>query len=857
MIELDSRIIQIDSSDDILVISTLTRCYVCDVTKEQYKQIGQKPRDGDYGCCIVTWNESKIFSARPGSRIWEVELNGIVKSTHQLKYCLAIPPTLQVCAQESFDDLSKFSGKNWPPQSVNFKKLYNIWENCLLTFTSDSIFVLDMLKINVLLWSDRYNNVQNVKYIDDTIYVWSSNGELIAEKIIPLQKFLINCYELKEYNKCIKLIEHYYDRIIQIKHIVNELYPLVDLDQKIDLPVNTNNLISKIKKTSYLKQQFSKLPSGIYSLKNYVYVKKNHMLQKSHSLISLGSEKSIMRFNSMINIHISVEKIKKSEQYRPSVDDYDRFNRKQIFDQMYMELNIPAIPFVSLATSDVFHDTLMEIGSNVTNKIVKSSMTLKNTLNNFSVGTVKNDLVPYEVSDITWRSDPLPVNENEVDISSYQLDLEHREKLNLLPILNVCKNLQNGHKLDIDCLQCLVSSVLEVKSNLENVLQVKQISFPFRQYLKEKHLNTIKKAINDSFVSNLVTKWADLHANDTLVVKKFDYPEFLTYYLAESDFKRDMELSELITLFIEVIDNGSVFEFLLNDNLKCSYALFCRILKMSSNNNEKTEVPLLVYLNSMYVFLKLDQIESFCSLGHKRNIKPIFVYYLLMKFSCHIKSSNHKRSNTIFLTYLSNFDRSIFNDCNVLYYAVYSFVVLNHSTKNLCKCRFPMSSIDGKFKNLGKLLIEYLSTANADLEQLHSILHTFVTCGSTTNFLEDVTKCFCEQVPHLWPVILESELMLNSSKYTKVILSIHLGLVDQLDVHMKCKSETIFDKIFTLNHYFKNGLCLNCGMVDKKNHGIEWTDLAAMAFQYLSPDETTRLLHKHGKNIPPGCIDSW
>lgn len=856
MIELDSRIIQIDSSDDMLVISTLTRCYVCDMTKEQYKQIGQKPRDGDYGCCIVVWNESKIFSARPGSRIWEVELNGVVKSTHQLKYCLAIPPTLQVNPQESLDDLSKLTCKNWPPQSVNFKKLYNIWENCLLTFTSDSIFVLDMLKINVLLWCNGYSNVQNVKCIDDTIYVWSSNGELIAEKIVPLQEFLINCYERKEYNNCIKLIEHYYDRIIQIKCIINELYPLVDLDQKLDLPVNTNNLISKIKQTNYLKQQFSKLPSGIYSLNNYVYVKQNRMLQKSHSLISLMSDKSIMRSNSMSNIHISLEKIKKSEQYTSSID-YDRFNKKQTFDQMYMELNISAIPFVSFATSDVFHDTLMEIGSNVTNKIVKSSKTLKDTINNFAVSTGKNDLVPYEVSDIIWRPEPLPVNENEVDISNYQLDLEHREKLNLLPILNVCKNLQNGYILDVDCLQSLVSSVLEVKSNLENVLQVKQSSFPFRQYLKEKHLNTIKKAVNDSFVSNLVTKWADVHANSTFVVDKFDYPEFLTYYLVEGDFKKDMELSELFTLFIEVIDNGSVLEFLLNCNLKCSYALFCKILKMSSNNNEKTEVPLLVYLNSMYVFLKLDQIESFCTLGHKRNIKPLFVFYLLMKFSCHVKSANHEKSNIIFLSYLSNFDVSIFNDCNVLYYSIYSFAALNQSTKNLCKCRFPLGSINGRFKTLGILLIEYLSTVNTNLERLHKILHTFETCDSTSNFLEDVIKCFCRQVPNLWSVVLESRLMLNSPKHTKVFLSIHLGLVEQLDVHLECKSEMLFDKIFTLNHFFKNGLCLNCGNVNKKNDGIEWTDLAAKAFQYLSSEETTRLLHKHGKNISHGRIDSW
>lgn len=852
MIELDSKVIQIDSSDDLLVISTLTRCYVCDMIKEQFKQIGQKPREGDYGCCIVAWDEKKIFSARPGSRIWEVELNGIVRSTHQLKYCLAIPPTLNICAQESFD-LSSISSKNWPPQSLNFRKLYKIWENCLLTYTSNGIFILDMLKINVLLWNDGYNDIQNVKYIEDTVYIWSK-GELIVERIIPLQNFLVKCYQCEDYLKCIMLIEHYFDRIMGTKCIIDELYPLIDIDQKIELPVNTNILISKIKKTNYLKQQFLKLPSGIYSLKNDVYVKKNYKLRRSFSLFSFKPDKSILRSKSMLNIHLSLEKIRKSEHY--SENDYTKLNDKHIFDQLYMELSIPSIPFVSLATSDVFHDTLMEIGSNVTNKIAKSSITLKNTLNNLTTSTGKNDLVPYEVTDSIWRPVPQPANENEVDVSSYQLDLEHREKLNLLPILNICKKLQNGYKLDVDCLQELVIGVLEVKCNLENVLHIPQTRFPFHQYLKEKHLNTIQKAVNESFSNNLVTKWADIYAEDILTVNKFDYPEFFTYFLAESDFKRDIKLSEFITLFVQMMEIGSIFDFLQNNNLKCSYAIFCNILKMDSNNDGKTEVPLLMYLNSMYVFLKLDQIESFRILGYKRSIKPIFVFYLLMKFS-QLKSTDHEKCHKIFLNYLSHFGGSLFDDYSVLYYTVYSFATLNNKANILCKCGFPLGSTDGKFKKLGKILIDYLSTADTNLEPLHIILHKFEVCNFTTSSLEDVIKCLCKQVPHFWPIVLESDLKLNSSKNIKVILSIHLGLVDQLNIHLNNKSEVLFDKIFMLNHYFKNGLCLNCGNIGEKNQGILWTDLTALAFQYLSLKDIKNLLHKHRNNIPRGDIDTW
>ncbi|KAL5244232.1 hypothetical protein ACI65C_011642 [Semiaphis heraclei] len=484
----------------------------------------------------------------------------------------------------------------------------------------------------------------------------------------------------------------------------------------------------------------------------------------------------------MLNIHINLEKVKKSEQYPFS--DYSKLNNKQVFDQICMELNIPSIPFVSLATSEVFHDTLMEIGSNVTDKIAKSSKTLKDTLNNLTASSGKNDLVPYEISNTINRSDPPSVDESEVDVSNYKLDLEHREKLNLLPILKICKKLQNGYKLDVDCLQQLCTGVCEVKSNLENVVQVKQPMFPFQQYLKEKHFNTIKTAVNNSFISNLVGKWAEIHTKDILIINKFEYPEFLTYYLDENDFKKDTEVSEFITLFGQVMEVGSIFHFLMNSNLKCSYAIFCKILKMSSNNIEKTEEPLLMYLNSI-------------------------------------------------------------------------FVILNNQKNHLCKCGFPLGSVDGKFKKLGKILIDYLSSADINLEQLHILLHKFVKCDVTTNSLEDVIKCFCKQVPHFWPVVLKSDLNLNSSKHIKIMLAIHLGLVDQLDVHLINKNELLFDKLFTLNHYFKNGLCLNCGNIGEKNQGITWTDLTSLAFQYLNHEETRSLLFKHRYNIPCGDIDNW
>ncbi|XP_050522059.1 uncharacterized protein LOC126894813 isoform X2 [Daktulosphaira vitifoliae] len=863
-IELDSRIVQINSSDDLLVVSTLTRCYLCDITKEQYRQIGQKPRDGDYGCCIVGRNEKKIFSARPGSRIWEVEINGSVKSTHQLKHSLALPPTLNIIDHTSIE-FTNISNKNWPPQSLNFKKLYDIWDDCLLTFTSNSIFIINISNINIVLWNNSYNNVQNVKCIDNYLYVWSGDGYLLVEKIIPLNEYLINCYEQEYYNTCITLIEYYYPTIIKMNNMVDLLYPLVEIDEKLELPNNTKKLIFKIKRINYLKQKFYKLPSGIYTLKKNTYVKKIVTTSKSKSLISIPREygsKLIPRYKSLPNLSISLDKVKrhqnnsnkqliKSQQNTYSCpDDNYRLN------QVYMDVSMSGIQFVSMTGTDALHDTLLEFGSNVTNKIVQSSKNLKDTLNNLNLYN-KNELIPYEVSDTTTYTESSPINEDVVDVSRFKLDFENKDKLNIAPILNFCKQIQSGQKFDEECLQNLIIGVLEVKSNLENVLQVKQPNFPFEQYLKEKHLNIIKKVVKDSFVNDLIIKWAEKYANNLFSVTLFNYPKFLTYYLTPEDFEIDVGLSEFIVLFSKILDIDSLLKFLQENNMKCFYATFNKILQLDPSISGKAEIPILMYLNSMYVFLKLEQIESFCSFGYEKNIKPLFVYYLLIKSSEKLQLDTHNKYNSIFLNYLSDLNSNILNDNNILYYAIYCFIISCHDKNSLCKCGFPLSYESGRFKKLGKMIIEHFLMNNINIDQLNKIFKLVVTDYKSVNCLEDVIKCFCKQVPHLWPVLLESDLKLETPKYSKIILSIQLGLIDQLEIHLQVKNEQMFNKIFTMNYYFKNGLCLSCGCVGKKNKGISWTDIATLALKHLKLEEVKELILKHRNCVPHGDINSW
>ena len=44
--------VQLDCLDSLLLVSTLTKCFLCDTGKEQFWTVGAKPRNGAYGACF-------------------------------------------------------------------------------------------------------------------------------------------------------------------------------------------------------------------------------------------------------------------------------------------------------------------------------------------------------------------------------------------------------------------------------------------------------------------------------------------------------------------------------------------------------------------------------------------------------------------------------------------------------------------------------------------------------------------------------------------------------------------------------------------------------------------------------------
>ncbi|XP_070762798.1 Hermansky-Pudlak syndrome 5 protein [Enoplosus armatus] len=153
----DSKVVQLSYQDGRLMVSSLSRCYLCDTEREKFWRVGNKERDGEYGACFFPQNRGLLvgqppllYCARPGSRIWEASFNGEVLSTHQFKQPLACPPVPLITYRNEphYKPLQKSA------QSIAFPKLLYVGDQNLLTWTDSAIYIFTPQNGQVLLWTE-------------------------------------------------------------------------------------------------------------------------------------------------------------------------------------------------------------------------------------------------------------------------------------------------------------------------------------------------------------------------------------------------------------------------------------------------------------------------------------------------------------------------------------------------------------------------------------------------------------------------------------------------------------------------------------------------------------------------------
>ncbi|XP_012223906.1 BLOC-2 complex member HPS5 homolog [Linepithema humile] len=270
LMNLDSSVVQLDFFSPLLLVSTLARCYVCDTVLEQYKQIGNKPRNGEFGACfykihthesiildaqreernmnnargafnlisdgdsnILGKDHSKIFCARPGSRLWEVSADGIVVKTHQFKEALAIPPIaiLRSSGGTLESSQKEGTGREWPPQSVNFSHLFVISHKYLFSYTTSGLYIIDPASASVLLWSNEYTNISMTAIVDDRIYLMTCDNEFHYLALSSLDSLILRLYRRERYSECLSVCAAHKSQLLKVAGAkeIAELFELENL----------------------------------------------------------------------------------------------------------------------------------------------------------------------------------------------------------------------------------------------------------------------------------------------------------------------------------------------------------------------------------------------------------------------------------------------------------------------------------------------------------------------------------------------------------------------------------------------------------------------------------------------------
>ncbi|KAM5316046.1 BLOC-2 complex member HPS5 isoform 1-T2 [Glossophaga mutica] len=184
----DSCVVQLDYLDGRLLISSLTRSFLCDTEREKFWKIGNKERDGEYGACFFpgrcsTGQQPLIYCARPGSRMWEVNFDGEVISTHQFKKLLSSPP-LPVITLRSEPQYDHTVGSS---QSLSFPKLLHLSEHCVSTWTERGIYIFIPQNVQVLLWSE-VKDIQDVAVCKNELFCLHPSGKISHLSLVSVER---------------------------------------------------------------------------------------------------------------------------------------------------------------------------------------------------------------------------------------------------------------------------------------------------------------------------------------------------------------------------------------------------------------------------------------------------------------------------------------------------------------------------------------------------------------------------------------------------------------------------------------------------------------------------------------------
>lgn len=238
---LDSKIIQIDGFNDYILVSSITKTILCNNDREEFKQIGNRPRDGDFGACFSIDFESletqqskilaidefgydrllmenvKIFCSRPGMRLWQVDLNGNVLKTHQYKN--SSYQSEKVTLVESRNPAELLDKVN------QFQTITSLCNTFLFTWNSCGFFIIEPKNSKIIFWTNEFedNKIIWTKIVNNSIFIHLKDGRLLELKFYKLQHYLLELCHKESFSEAVCILIQNFDYFLNFLEHTSDL----------------------------------------------------------------------------------------------------------------------------------------------------------------------------------------------------------------------------------------------------------------------------------------------------------------------------------------------------------------------------------------------------------------------------------------------------------------------------------------------------------------------------------------------------------------------------------------------------------------------------------------------------------
>lgn len=235
-------------------------------------QIGNTPRDGYYGACFLPiYNQYaevflKIYCARPGSRIWEADLNGNVLQTSQFKAALACPPaSFHSTYSRVPDDCVQ------QPQILQLARLQPVLKKFILGFTRSGFYVFDPNESRVILWSDEIKDIADIRVTNaNMLHIYTSNGELFGVELVSLEEQFLETLQERKYEQTLCVLFQHKDYLrekltgyrLKLKQIYEYLKSIEEMDMIGELESNFPDILAGNEENISLNA--TRLENGIF-----------------------------------------------------------------------------------------------------------------------------------------------------------------------------------------------------------------------------------------------------------------------------------------------------------------------------------------------------------------------------------------------------------------------------------------------------------------------------------------------------------------------------------------------------------------------------------------------------------------